>query len=167
MQRDVMTKTNFKWATALTATAVALALLWRGSEAFGPAASAQAPLTGAVEGFEATEYYPEPNHTNLMMRIKSEKLDHYVGGRLLLTTMHLQVFQTNGMPAFSVQAPECIYDLTVGTASSTGKLHMASGDGRFSVEGEGFLCRLKEQTLNISNHVHAVLSGVFGSKTNR
>lgn len=167
MRCEVMTKTNLKWTTALTATAVALALLWRGSEAFAPAASAQVPQTGLVEGFEATEYYPEPNHTNLMARIKAEKVNPHEGGRLLLTTMHLQVFQTNGMPTFSVQAPECIYDFTAGTASSTGRLHMASGDGRFSVEGEGFQWQQKGMTLNISNRVHTVLRDMLAKKAKR
>lgn len=164
MQRDVMAKTNLTWTTALTATAVALALLWRGSEAFAPAARAQAPLTGAVEGFEATEYYPEPNHTNLRARIKAEKVDTHQGGRLLLTTMHLQVFQMDGTPTFSVKAPECIYDFTVSTASSTGKLHLASGDGRLSVEGEGFQWRQKGMTLIISNRVHTVLRDALAKK---
>ena len=164
MKPDGMTKTNFKWMTALTATLVALALLWRGTEAFAPRASAQIPQTGVVEGFEATEYYPEPNHTNLMARIKAEKVNPYPGGRLLLSVMHLQVFLTNGTPAFSVQAPECIYDFTVGTASSTGRLQMASGDGRFSVEGEGFEWRQKGMTLNISNRVHTVLRDMVTKK---
>lgn len=167
MRRDVMTKMNLKWTTALTATAVALVLLWRGSEAFAPTAGAQVPQTGVVEGFEATEYYPEPNHTNLMMRIKAEKLNPHKDTRLLLTTMHLQVFQMDGTPAFSVKAPECIYDFTVGTASSTGKLHLASGDGRLSVEGEGFQWRQKGMTLNISNRVHTVLRGVVANKAKR
>lgn len=162
-----MTKTNLEWTTALTATAVLLALLWRGSEPFAPTARAQAPLTGAVEGFEATEYYPEPNHTNLMARIKAEGLNTHEGGRLLLTTMHLQVFQMDGTPTFSVRAPQCIYDFTVGTASSTGKLHLASGDGRLNVEGEGFQWRQKGMTLNISNRVHTVLRGVVANKAKR
>ena len=162
-----MTKTNFKWATALTATAVALALLWQGSEAFAPAATAQVPQAGVAEGFEATDYYPEPNHTNLMARIKAEKVNPYEGGRLLLSTMYLQVFQMDGTAAFSVQAPECIYDFAARTASSTGKLHMASGDGRLSVEGEGFQWGLKDMTLNISNRVHTVLRGAVAQKAKR
>ena len=164
MQREVMTRTNLKWITALTAMAVALALLWRGSEVFAPAAKGQVPQTGVVEGFEATEYYPEPNHTQLMARIKADKVNPHEGGRLLLATMHLQVFQMDGTPAFSVKAPECIYDFTVGTASSTGKLHLASGDGRLNVEGEGFQWRQKGMTLNISNRVHTVLRGVVANK---
>jgi hypothetical protein len=162
-----MTKTNFKWATALTASAVALALLWRGSEAFAPAATAQVPQTGLAEGFEATDYYPEPNHTNLMARIKAEKVNPHEGGRLLLSTMHLQVFQMDGTEAFSVKAPECIYDFTARTASSTGKLHMASGDGRLSVEGEGFQWRQEGTTLIISNRVHTVLRGAVAQKAKR
>lgn len=165
MRREVMTKTNLKWTTVLTATAVALALLWRGSEAFAPAAKAQVPDGGEAEGFEATDYYPEPNHTQLKARIKAEKVNRYEGGRLLLSTIHLQVFQVDGTAAFSVKAPECIYDFTARTASSTGKLHMASGDGRLSVEGDGFQWGLKDMTLNISNRVHTVLRGAVAQKT--
>jgi hypothetical protein len=164
MKPDGMTKTNLKWTTALAATTVAVSLLWWGAEAFTSQANAQIPQTGVVEGFEATEYYPEPNHTNLMVRIKAEKVNPHPGSRLLLSAMHLQVFLTNGTPAFSVQAPECIYDFTVGTASSTGRLQMASGDGRFSVEGEGFEWRQKGMTLNISNRVHTILRDVMTKK---
>ena len=167
MQREDMTKRNFKWTTALSATAFALALLWRGSEALAPQALAQVPDAGVVEGFEATEYYPEPNHTNLMARIKADKVLPHPGSRLLLSTMHLQVFQMDGTPAFVVQAPECIYDFTAGIASSTGRLHMASGDGRLMVEGEGFQWRQKGMTLNISNRVHTVLREVVANKAKR
>lgn len=167
MRRDVMTKTNLKWTTALAATAVALALLWRGSEAFAPAARAQVPDAGVVEGFEATEYYTEPNHTRLKARIKADKVNPHEGGKLLLSAMQIQVFQVDGTPAFSVQAPECIYDFAGGAASSTGKLHLASGDGRLSVEGEGFQWRQKDMTLNISNRVHTVLRDVLANKAKR
>jgi hypothetical protein len=167
MPREDMTTKNLKWTTAVAATAVVLALFWRGSELLAPRALAQVPDTGVAEGFEATEYYPEPNHTNLMARIKADKVNPHPGGKLLLSTMHLQIFQTNGTPAFAVQAPECIYDFTAGTASSTGKLHLASGDGRLSVEGEGFEWRLKGMTLNISNRVHTALRGVFSNKAKR
>ena len=149
---------------ALTAMTLALALLWRGWDSFAPAATAQVPQAGLAEGFEATDYYPEPNHTNLMARIKAEKVNPHEGGRLLLSIVHLQVFQLDGTAAFSVQAPECVYDFIARTASSTGKLHLASGDGRLSVEGEGFQWRQRGMTLNISNRVHTVLRGAAAPK---
>ena len=34
---------------------------------------------------------------------------------------------------------------------------MNSGDGRFHVEGDGFMWQQNEMTLTISNHVHTVL----------
>ena len=159
-----MTKMNLKWTTALAVTAAVLVVLLRGLESFVPPASAQVPEAAEVEGFEATDYYEEPNHTRLKARLKADKVNPYEGGRLLLTTINLDVFHLDGAMAFTVKAPECIYDFGAGTASSTGRLHMASGDGRLSVEGEGFQWRQREITLNISNRVHTVLRGMVTNK---
>lgn len=170
-----MTRTSLKWTTAWTITVVALLVLWRGSEALAPRALAQLPASGTAEGFEATEYYPEPNHTQLRWRIKAGKVQPIMAdkaqsrqsSKLLLSAMQLEFFQTNGAAAFAVSAPECIYDFAGGVASSTGRLHLASGDGRLRIEGEGFEARQKDMTLNISNRVQTVLREVFSNKTKR
>lgn len=162
-----MTRTSLKWTTAWTVTVVALLVLWRGSEALAPRALAQLPASGTAEGFEATEYYPEPNHTQLRWRIKAGKVQPHPGGKLLLSAMQLEFFQTNGAAAIAVQAPHCIYDFAGGIASSTGRLHVASGDGRLRVEGEGFEARQKDMTLSISNKVQTVIRDVISFKTKR
>ena len=49
-------------------------------------------------------------------------------------------------------------------ASSSGQLKMESGDGKFHMEGKGFLWQQNEMTLILSNHVHTVLQmGVTNS----
>ena len=85
-----MTNSKLRWTTALTGTTAALAMLWWGSQAFPPQAFGQLPATGTAEGFEATEYHPEPNHTQLMLRIKAEKVEPQEGGKLLLSGMSIE-----------------------------------------------------------------------------
>lgn len=167
MPGEIMTRERLGWTSALAVTVVALLLLGRGLTFLVPEARAQAPDSGLAEGFEATEYYPEPYHTQLMWRIQAGKVEPHAGGKLLLSTTLLDVFHTNGTPAFSVRAPQCVYDFAERTANSTGRLHFASGDRRLQVEGEGFEWRQKDMTLNISNRVHTELRNVFAKKGKR
>lgn len=54
-------------------------------------------------------------------------------------------------------APECIYDTFKSAANSPGHLQVWTGDGRFRVEGDGFLWRQSESFLTISNNVRTVI----------
>jgi hypothetical protein len=56
-----------------------------------------------------------------------------------------------------VGAPECVYDTMNATANSSGHLQLASGDGKFRVEGDGFLWQRNAQSLTISNRVQTVI----------
>src|SRR5439155_121212 len=53
-----------------------------------------------------------------------------------------------------VEAPQCVYDSQAHSASSPGRLRVQSGDGKLSIEGEGFLWRQTNSSLFISNQVH-------------
>jgi hypothetical protein len=56
-----------------------------------------------------------------------------------------------------VEAPSCTYDILNATASSPGPLQVRTGDGKFRVEGEGFLWRQTNSFLTISNNVRSLI----------
>ena len=79
------------------------------------------------------------------------------GGLLVIKALKLETFNTNGSPQAVVEAPECVYDMRNGTASSPGHLQLRSADGKIRTEGDGFLWRQDASFLTISNHVHSVI----------
>jgi hypothetical protein len=58
-----------------------------------------------------------------------------------------------------VRAPQCTYAVMAGVASSAGHIEMQTGDGKFHIEGDGFLWRQNDSLLIISNRVHSVIQG--------
>ena len=56
-----------------------------------------------------------------------------------------------------MEAPQCVYAPLDGVANSAGHMELRSGDGRFRVDGDGFLWQQNESSLNISNHVHTLI----------
>jgi len=76
---------------------------------------------------------------------------------LLSKQLKLETFDLNGKSEIIVDAPECVYDTLNGVAASPGQLHMRTGDGKFRVEGEGFLWRQTNSFLTISNRVRTVI----------
>lgn len=122
---------------------------------------APAQLTiGTVEGFDANEYYPAPDGTKLRWRITGAKAEPRERAVVLLTDMKLRTLRPNGEAELSVDAPQCLYDSVKRTASSPGKLKVLVNDGRFVIEGEGFLWQMLQETnwmLIISNKVGATV----------
>lgn len=157
------TRATRRWFTALAITVTVLMLLWLGSEAAAPA-SAPPASAGTAEGFEASEYY-QPYQTQLMWRIRAEKVEPQEGSKLLLTGMHLEVFHSNGLTGFVVQSPLCLYDYVVRTAGSTGRLDIASGDGRLLASGAGYEFNQNVMTLKITNGVDTVFRDVISLRS--
>jgi len=56
-----------------------------------------------------------------------------------------------------VRAPQCNYSLFSAVANSAGHIELQSGDGKFHVEGEGFLWRQNASSLTISNRVRTLI----------
>jgi lipopolysaccharide export system protein LptA len=120
-------------------------------------AQTQSPPVVAMSGGSISGYYPAPNHTRMQFQITGAQAKPEAGNRVRITQMQLQTFRVTGEREMVVTAPDCVYDSSKRTASSPGHLHLQTGDGRFSVEGEGFLWRGDESTLTISNQVRSVI----------
>ena len=54
-------------------------------------------------------------------------------------------------------APECVYDSGQRLISSAGPLNVQVAEGKFTIEGEGFLFQQTNSTLWVSNQVHTIL----------
>ena len=78
-------------------------------------------------------------------------------GRWLVTNAKWRTFRVTGEGEIAAETPQCIYDSRQKTVSSAGPLHMETADGKFSIEGEGFLYRQTNSTLVVSNRVHTIL----------
>ena len=122
-------------------------------------AFAQAPGLGTVEGFDANEYYPAPDHTRLKWRITGAKAQPQDGSRYVLSGMQIQMFGKTGERQLLADAPECLYDVVKQTAQSAGPLKVQVDGDRFAIAGQGFLAQIEQTNsiLTISNQVRAVV----------
>ena len=100
--------------------------------------------------FTTTEYYEPPHQQQVKSILSGAEAQPQPGGLLIIKQLKLRTFYPDGQPDMIVTAPECIYDTMSGTASSAGPLHLQNGDGKFMVEGEGFLWR---QTQFLPHHL--------------
>jgi hypothetical protein len=108
-------------------------------------------------GFTSLEYFDPPNQTQIKSRLTGTDEKPLPDGLIYLKQPKLEFFYTNGTPQAVVEAPECVYDMQQHTVNSAAHLQMRSGDGKFRVEGDGFLWRHDDFFLYISNHVHTVI----------
>ena len=111
----------------------------------------------SVRGFKVPEYYEPPHETQMKSMLEGARADRQPDGRYLVTTAKWRTFRVSGEGELVAEAPECAYDPRQRTVSSAGPLHVETADGKFSIDGEGFLYRQTNSTLLVSNRVHTIL----------
>lgn len=116
-----------------------------------------APRLLEGSSYKFAQYYGPPNQTRMRSLLEGAKIQPLPDGRDLVTDAKLQTFSLAGEHELAVQAPQCIADRRQGTVSSPGPLRAQLGDGKFALEGEGFLWRQTNSDLLISNRVRTVL----------
>jgi hypothetical protein len=121
-------------------------------------ARAQSNAVSHANDFTSVEYYPTPHQQQMKSRLSGAEAQPLPGGLLAIKQLKLETFGLNGTPEIIVNAPECVYDQLNGIASSPGRLQVRTGDGKFHVEGEGFLWRQSDSFLTISNRVSTVIA---------
>jgi hypothetical protein len=121
------------------------------------AVRAQQNGAGHASDFTSFDYFDAPHAQQIKSRLSGAEAQPLSGGLLAIKQLKLESFGEDGKLEWTVSAPECVYDTMNATASSSGHLHLALGDGKFSVEGDGFLWRRNGQSLNISNRVQTVI----------
>ena len=108
------------------------------------------------QGIKFTEYYPT-RQTQLKSVLECARAQPQPNGRYLVTDAKWRSFRENGEGEMTVAAPECVYDSARRLISSSGPLHVQAAEGKFSIEGEGFLFQQTNSTLWVSNRVHTIL----------
>ena len=115
--------------------------------------------------FTSVEYFASPRQQQIKSRLSGAEAQPQAGGLLIIKELKLETFDVDGNAEFIVEAPECVYDTQKDAASSSGHLKLRTGDGKFHVEGEGFLWRQNDSFLTISNEVHTVIETGPAEKT--
>ncbi|HWH72188.1 MAG TPA: LptA/OstA family protein, partial [Candidatus Sulfotelmatobacter sp.] len=139
---------HFSFGSVATVVALATLLL---------ASPADAQQVGSVKNFSVApgDFYDPPYQSQMKSLLQGARADLLPDGRYRLTDITLQTFRPTGERDMQIKAPHCIYDPGARTASSPGALQMQTGDGKFSLEGEGFLWQQTNSSLVISNRVHS------------
>jgi lipopolysaccharide export system protein LptA len=109
------------------------------------------------QGFKFSEYYDPPHETQMKSLLEGARAERQPDGRWLVTEAKWRTWRVNGEGELAAAAPQCFYDPNQRTAESAGPLHVETADGKFSIDGEGFLWRQTNSTLAVSNRVHTIL----------
>ncbi|HUE36058.1 MAG TPA: hypothetical protein VMO20_01605 [Candidatus Acidoferrum sp.] len=117
----------------------------------------QIPVGGDATDFSSVEYYQAPHQQQIKSRMSGAEAEPQEGGLLLIKQLKLEAFDENGKLQFVITAPECVYDPVKGVATSSGELHMRTGDEQLRIDGTGFLWRQSDSLLTISNQVQTVI----------
>ena len=120
------------------------------------ASPGRAQPVAPAQGLKFTEYYP-PQQTQLKSVLECSHAQRLPDGRFLITNAKYRTFRLTGEGEMAVEAPQCTYDQGQRTISSDGLIHAQTADGKFSIEGEGFLYRQTNSTLFVSNRVHTII----------
>jgi hypothetical protein len=146
-------KMNAKANTARITLIAGVALL------FAAVSNGRAQENGPqhASDFTSTEYYEPPHQRQIKSVLSGAEALPQPGGQLIIKQLKLETFDLDGKLEITIMAPECIYDTFKGVANSPGHLQVHTGDGKFRVEGEGFLWRQSDQFLTISNNVRTVV----------
>ena len=111
--------------------------------------------------FTSVEYFEPPHQQQMKSRLSGAEAQPQAGGLLVIKDFKLETFAMNGKPELIVSAPECVYDTFNRVANSPGHLQLRAGDGKFHVEGDGFLWRQNDSLLTISNNVRTVIENTM------
>jgi hypothetical protein len=162
MPLDTMKKSTVKWCVALLALACAVAWGW-----FVSPVLAQTSSVGTASDFKTSEYFDPPHENQVKLLVTGAEAQMQSGGRYLIRNLKLETFRENGQRELTVEAPECLFDSARRVASSAGHLQVEAGDGRFRVEGDGFLCNLQsdKSSLTISNRVRTLIRELPSTKS--
>ena len=127
-----------------------------------PCLSAQQPPGVSANRNIQRIHYESPNEQQVKIELSSTEATQPTnsgsGARALLRGVVIKQFPvTGGDPQMVAETPECIFDNRLQQVNSADHLQVRGQQGRFFVEGNGFLFQITSSTLDISNNVHSVL----------
>jgi hypothetical protein len=118
---------------------------------------AQQIPVGHATDFTSSQYFEPPHEQQVKMKLSGAEALPLPGGLLDVRQLRVETFGMDGKTEVVVRAPQCNYAPLDGVANSAGHIELQSGDGKFHVEGEGFLWRQTSSSLTISNRVRTVI----------
>jgi lipopolysaccharide export system protein LptA len=133
----------------------ALVVLALGLVMFARVGLSQSVVGG--QGYKFTEYHDPPHETQLKMLLEGARAKILPDKRIQVSDAKYRTYSATGQGEMTVEAPECFYNPGQRSISSSGPLHMQTADGKFSIEGEGFLWQQTNSTLLVSNQVHTII----------
>src|SRR5208283_3455657 len=102
------------------------------------------------------EWYPPPNQGQMKSLLQGGRAEPLPGGRTRLTDgVSLQTFLESGALQLIASCSDAIQDSN--TVNSASHLRAETADGKFSIDGDGFLWQQTNTTLFISSHVHTLV----------
>jgi hypothetical protein len=149
-------------------------ILWLGALAALLAAAstalwAQGGRLDLIKDFKHFDYYDQAGagQTNrLKSLVSGAEARPFSSNLIRVWRMKIESFDPNGHTNLIARAPECLLDPRERVASSTGRLEVAASEGRMLIEGEGFLCRMTNFHMIISNRVRTVIHRELLKPTN-
>ena len=111
-----------------------------------------------ITGYQASDYYGPPHETRMKTLLEGAKAQMQSDRKTwLLTRPKLQTFSERGEREIIIQAPQCLFDEARHTVSSAGPITMQTADGKYFLDGEGFVFSQTNSSLIISNKVHTTI----------
>ncbi|HVV01292.1 MAG TPA: LptA/OstA family protein, partial [Verrucomicrobiae bacterium] len=138
----------------------ASALFFAGiAAAFWTAAMLEVRAQQLVQGssLKLADYYPAPHETEMKSLVQGQRARPQGAGKVLIDQARLETFRETGDHEFVAEAPQCLLDQTSHVLQSPGPIEVRTADGKFVLDGEGFLWLQTNSVLFISNHVHTTI----------
>ena len=112
-----------------------------------------------INNFRAPEYYEAPYQNQIKFLLTGSEGRPLEGGKVLLKQVKMETFAKTGERETIASAPECVYDTVNQALSSAGPMQMQTADGKFLIQGEGFLVRQTKTNFSviISNKVETTI----------
>ena len=121
------------------------------------AGHAQSLPSGHATDFTSESYYEPPHERQVKLKLSGAEASPLPGGLLDVKQLRVETFALDGRPELVVRAPQCNYAPLDGVANSAGAISLQTADGKFRVEGEGFLWQQNNSFLTISNRVRTLI----------
>jgi len=121
-----------------------------------------------VKGFRFVEPHDPPYQNQTKYLLTGAEGRQLRDGKVLLKQVKMETFARTGERESIASAPECVVDTINKTLSSTGAVQMQTPDGKFSIQGEGFLLQQTNLSMLISNKVQTTLhNDLLAARTSR
>ena len=112
--------------------------------------------------------YEAPNEQKTKWQCSGDSADSIPNSKMFaVKNVKIQRFTLEeGQVDLTAESPTCIYDLEKTLISSTSKLKVNAENGRYLLEGVGFLLEQTNSVLMISNEVHSTIRNTERESTN-